>query len=222
MKTKIILTLILLLLIVPACINVQVDEQDEIPQEPEAEAEAEETEEAEAIVIIPEEAEEETLPENQYNLIFGEILTVDGMNLQIIDMTSSTRLTFSVDGSEKEMQNTKTKEIFNEYYFKMIEYNYNGESEESNVILEIKPVSLTSNQYILDKNEKITLLGKEITLVESRSDNYIKVTVCDEGTLLCDSYVNIQDGEEEEIREITIGNIEQFYTINQYAIISIA
>jgi hypothetical protein len=223
MKIKIILALILLLIIVPSCINVQVDDEDEIINEPEEIVEEPEEEEeiVEAIIIITDEEEEETLPENQYNLVYGEILTAQEMNLAIIDMTSNTKLTFSLDGVEKKIQDTKVKEIFGDYYFKMIEYNYKGENSESYVLFEITPLTLADNEYILENDKTVTMLGKEITFEEARSDKYIKVTVCDEGTVFCESYVNIAKGEEAVLRGITIGNVEPFYTLEQYGIVSI-
>jgi len=222
MKIKLILTFLLLLLIIPACVNVQVEEPAIEEEEPEAIVEEEE-EEPEAVIIIPEvvQAEIGTLPENQYSLIYGDIIIAHGMNLGIVDMTSNSKLTLSIDGVEEKIQDTKVEEIFNNYYFSILDYNYKGESSQSNVTLKVAPVILGDNEYILIKDETLTTLGKEITLVESREDNYIKVTVCDEGTVFCDSYVNIAKSEEEIIREITVGNVKPFYHISEYAIVSI-
>ncbi|MAG78192.1 hypothetical protein CL616_02380 [archaeon] len=218
MKAKIIITLLILLL-VTSCITVEVAKED--------------TPEEETILIEPGEIIEEIIEEeieevqefdlsvetNEYKINLGSSQTVENMNIEVTGMTSSAELTFNLDGEQKKIRETKTKEIYNNYYFSIQEYYYKGDSSNSYVVLKIEPINLESNQYLIDKGYTVNVLEKDITLEDSKSDGYIRVSVCNEETLICESFVTINKGESKEILGLTVKNIESYYRIKQYAIL---
>ena len=216
MKAKIIITLLILLL-VTSCIIVEVAKED--------------TPEEETILIEPGEIIEEIIEEeieevqefdlsvetNEYKINLGSSQTVENMNIEVTGMTSSAELTFNLDGEQKKIRETKTKEIYNNYYFSIQEYYYKGDSSNSYVVLKIEPINLESNQYLIDKGYTVNVLEKDITLEDSKSDGYIRVSVCNEETLICESFVTINKGESKEILGLTVKNIESYYRIKQYS-----
>ena len=228
MKLKIIIPILLILFLVTSCVTVEV--ADETPEEVEEETPEEEEEEEELVPSvdeeeIPVEVEEEiigdNLPENQYKISLGETAVIDGMLVSINEIGSSAEVILDIDGVESKLKETKSKEIYNDYYFSTQEYNYKGDSVETYVIIEVTPVVLEENQYLLRRSRTQTILEKEITLDDSKSDGYIVVSVCDEGTSFCEDDESIALSVTEEVQGINIKPVEQYYKVYQYAILEI-
>ena len=219
MKLKIIIPILLILFLVTSCITVEV--ADETPEEVEEEI-VEEEEEPEPSVDeeeIP--VEDDGLPENQYKITYDGTITVEGMNIGINSMGSSAEVTLNIDGIDSILRETKTKEIYNNYYFSLQEYTYKGSSDESFIIIEVTPFVLEEDQYLIQRSSTLNVLDKDITLDDSKSDGYIVITVCDEGTLFCEEIETILKGDTEEIRGVNIKNVEHFYRVYQYAILEV-
>jgi len=230
MKLKIIIPILLILFLVTSCVTVEV--ADETPEEVEEETPEEVEEEEEELVpsvdeeeILVEEEEEviigDDLPENQYKISLGETDIIEGMTISISEIGSSAEVILSIDGVESKLKETKAKEIYNDYYFSTQEYNYKGDSDETYVIIEVTPLILEEDQYLIRRSETINVLEKDITLDDSKSDGYIVLTVCDEGTRFCEDLESIAKGKTEEVRGINIQPIEHYYRVYQYAILEI-
>ncbi|MFH1972376.1 MAG: hypothetical protein ABIJ18_02755 [archaeon] len=215
MKTKLIMALLLTLFLVTSCINIDIPEEKTGENEP-----------IEVIVVdeepVIEEKLVEELPEGQYLLIYGETITAKGMTIKITDLTSTSQMTMLLNGQEKKLTETKRKEIYNGYYFQMLEYNYKGNTPTSTVLLEITEYVPGENEYLIEKSVKKTIGEVDVILQESKSDGYIKINVCDKGsTIYCETYVSIMKGTSTEVKGYTIKNIENFYKNNQYARVEI-
>mgnify|MGYP003967121335 FL=1 len=228
MKLKIIIPILLILFLVTSCITVEV--ADETPEEVEEEIVEEEEEpepsvdEEEPEPSVDEEeipVEDDGLPENQYKITYDGTITVEGMNIGINSMGSSAEVTLNIDGIDSILRETKTKEIYNNYYFSLQEYTYKGSSDESFIIIEVTPFVLEEDQYLIQRSSTLNVLDKDITLDDSKSDGYIVITVCDEGTLFCEEIETILKGDTEEIRGVNIKNVEHFYRVYQYAILEV-
>ena len=142
------------------------------------------------------------------------------MTITINDMSSSGRLTLEIDGVISKLQDTKKTQIYNDYYFSMLEYNYKGESSASYAVLNITPLELESNQYVMRKDVTITLNDIELTLKESKSDDYIKVLGC-QMDVFCQDQTTIQKTETEDILGLQITNRQNYYLFEQYALVEI-
>ena len=154
-------------------------------------------------------------------LTYDGTITVEGMNIGINSMGSSAEVTLNIDGIDSILRETKTKEIYNNYYFSLQEYTYKGSSDESFIIIEVTPFVLEEDQYLIQRSSTLNVLDKDITLDDSKSDGYIVITVCDEGTLFCEEIETILKGDTEEIRGVNIKNVEHFYRVYQYAILEV-
>jgi len=231
MKIKILIPIILILFLVTSCITVQVDEDGtDIEEEEEGttieagetiEEEEEEPEVEEEETDEEEESDEEQVTsETEHKIRYSETITVNGMSITITEMGSSSDATLDVDGVELELHETRTKEIYTDYYFSMQKYDYVGPTDDSYIILEITPFTLEENEYLLEKAHTLNLFDKDITLEESKSDGYIKVKVCKEGTGQCNTE-RVKSGDTLEIREINIKNVENFWRDTQYTVIEV-
>ena len=226
MKKIILPIFLILLLLINSCVTVEVPEEIvEVPEETTIIEEGEDIEEE--IVEVPEETEypeqiDETDP-FEHKIKYGETITVRDMDIKLVGLTSTGTITFELDGEEKKLEGTKNEEIYNNFYFSNIEYNYVGEIPESYVILKITDFELNEHEYLLYKDKTINVNAKDITLETSKSDQdgYIQVTVCDEGTIKCVEYEGIYKGTTEIVRGLSITNIKNYYRVNQYAIVKI-
>lgn len=218
MKTKI-LTLLIVIIFASSCIVVESPEKIET-EEPEEEIQEEQPEEEQVEEI--QEIENQTVS-NQYKLVYGETINVDGMAVKVNKFDTNAHLLLDIDGQIKELKETKTKEIYFNHYFSMIDYHYTGNSQTNYVILEITPLNLEENQYLLYKGVILkNKLGKDIKLEEVQPDGYIRVTVCDTGTVLCEQFVNIYKGKTEEVFGLNVKNINHYWKVTQYALIEIS
>jgi len=168
-------------------------------------------------MTVAEPTEEDTAP--YYDFTEGETKTILGRDITISDIQQTPEIYLLVDGVSGKLLETKKEEIVN---YLRISINKIDLTDINNkkVTLKIEDINIENNQYVLIKNTKTTIENRDIILTESRSNGNIEVTVYETNTNKGDD-AQIASGETVEIYGLTITNIENYYRISQYALISV-
>lgn len=172
----------------------------------------------------PEEpAVEETinLSEIEYTLKPGESVMVDGKEVKFEKYFDRQLIEVSVDGIKGRLIPTKNIEIINGYEVYLTYVLFKGSTHPDNYItLYAFPYNFGENEYLIERLETQTIEGYDITLKESHSNDYIRVTAVVEDTNVGDT-ATIYEGESATIDNVTIKNIDGFWQYEQYALVEI-
>ena len=168
-------------------------------------------------MTVAEPTEEDTVP--YYDFTEGETKTILGRSITISDIQQTPEVILLVDEVSGKLLETKKEEIVNYLRISINKIDLTDINNQK-VTLKIEDIHIENNQYILTKNTKTTIRNKDVFLTESRSSGNIEVTIYDKGTTKGDE-TRIASGETVEIYGLTITNIENYYRISQYALVSV-
>lgn len=161
--------------------------------------------------------EEEEITENTapyYNFTEGQTQEILGHEITVIKINPNPILDIIVDGKENTLKETKNEELIEDLKIQMY-YIHDIYLQEKYVTLKVEKLELEDNEYILRKDEKITIGDKDIVLEQSKTNGYIQISVYNKGTVIGDTQ-DIKRGSSLEINGVTITNIKNYYKVEQY------
>jgi hypothetical protein len=152
----------------------------------------------------------------------GETIDVLGKSLTVDDIIQPNYLYITIDGEEGELQGTQNEEIINELRITVTDFDFKRTDRVNDyVTLDIEELELGINQYLMEKQDRITIGNKDIVFEESKKTGHISVSVFDTGTIKGYSDEIIKSGATETINGLKITNLENYYTTKYYAIVEV-
>lgn len=164
----------------------------------------------EQIEEVKEEIVEEVVEQNngEYVMKEGETITFQAKDIMLdkIDyFQNKLEVTLNVDGTVRQIYDTKNIEIINGLKVQVLEY----EQLKNSVTLKVEKFELGPNEYLVDTRKDLSLIGKpEISITDILDDGAITFNVQKENEL--DSNLRLDEGEFITVQGITITNIEGF------------
>ena len=234
MKKVLIVLSIILLLVISACVSQNIGENTQTEQEPTTISETESdssimidtTQEKDSTKENIDTAEEEVSTseepnsEGLYTLKEGQTVTVDGKAVTVTLIDQPSHVEVDVDGVEGTIENTKQEEIINELRFNINKFDFKSDGITTQIFVNITPIVLEDNQYVLYKNEEVTIGDRLVTLLDSRETGHVDIKVSEL------KHINSMDdtiklGETKEINGLKITILERFYKIKDYAVVEV-
>lgn len=175
--------------------------------------------------IVEEIKEEITETLGEYVMKEGDTVTFEGKQIIVNKVgffQGRLAVTVTVDGTERELYDTKNPEIINWLKVQVLKY----EQLKNSITLKVEKFELGANEYLIDTRTVLTKPGKpEIRIINVLDDGAILFDV-EQGANL-DSKINLDEGETTTVQGVTITNIDGFprtisgIKLEKYAIIKV-
>ncbi|MBI4153795.1 hypothetical protein HY501_00510 [Candidatus Woesearchaeota archaeon] len=129
--------------------------------------------------IVEEEAETPAeVSSDEFTLKPGETIVVDGVPVNLKSMTPELLAQLNVGGKDIRLLETRGREIESGLDMTLAQWVYKGKDNPENyVVLKIVPLVLGEHEYLLEKEEEVTIEGKTVRLLQAKSDGSIYVLV---------------------------------------------
>ncbi len=154
-----------------------------------------------------------------YDFSEGESKKILGSTITLVQVNQGPEVELTIDGEDTSIEDTKSEEIIGDLVISVdsVTYSYDEENiQVRSATLKVESLDLGDNEYILRKQERITVGVKDILLEESRGDGSIDVIVYDTGRNSGED-ARIKRGESLYIYGVTITNLKNYYKTEQYA-----
>lgn len=175
--------------------------------------------------IVEEVKEEITETPGEYAMKEGDMVTFENKAITVNKIgffQGKLAVTVNVDGTEREIYDTKNPEIINWLKIQVLKY----EQLKNFITLKIEKFELGANEYLVDTRTVLTKPGKpELRILNILDDGAILFDV-EQGANL-DSKINLDEGETTTVQGVTITNIDGFprtisgIKLEKYAIIKV-
>lgn len=167
--------------------------------------------------------EEPTIPvevQTKFKVGEGQSIEVNKTKLTVKEIHSDSKTLIDVEGESVMYTTTMQNEIINGLDIKFLKFSHKGSGNPENYVeLEVKPLQLGPNEYLLEKNwKKVAIEGNNFELLDTRvTDQWIWVSVS--GNI--NTVVDMPPGNSKRANGLLITSVRQFYFNKPYAIVRI-
>jgi len=162
-------------------------------------------------------------PDQPIEYFTGDSFSIEAETLTITDITSDGKIYLDLNNKEFILYGTNNPLKVGSTEVSATSIDINLPPQESSVFLKINKIELNENEYILDFNQKVTILGKQVTLTDVDTDSLDTIRV--KVSLGLDTMTErINKGKTKIISDLKITNIRsnpRAVSTEKYAIVKI-